>query len=43
MTEEFDVSLLIRGVHPVQNADEPCYLIEAEVDDPDFDWGDITQ
>jgi hypothetical protein len=32
----------IRGVHPVA-ANEPCHLLEAELDAGDFDWGSVTQ
>ena len=36
--------LEIIGVHPIE-ADEPCYLIEIAVTDPDdrFDWNEVTQ
>jgi hypothetical protein len=34
----------IRGVHPVEEATDPCHLIEAELSDGEnFDWGKVTQ
>jgi hypothetical protein len=36
------MALVIKGVHEVE-APEPCWLLEVEVDDSDFDWGQVTQ
>ena len=36
------MSFVIHGVHEVE-APEPCWLLEATVDDPDIDWGEVTQ
>jgi hypothetical protein len=34
----------VLGVHPVDDAPEPCALIEVAIDNADdFDWGAVTQ
>jgi hypothetical protein len=39
----FLMPIVIRGVHPVPIADEPCYLVEVEIDNTGFDWNSVTQ
>jgi hypothetical protein len=38
------MAVKVLGVHAVEDAPEPCALIEVEIDEgADFDWGSVTQ